>query len=206
MRRETTACVGCRFSASSSSASADADERAGLACPEVEARVRRGREPAELLGGRRRVQPAELRGRGAHDRLLDPTRLAGLDQLPGYGAQQRLSDGAGAHRPQPADPLQGLAEQRVAGEPAQELGVVVVEAEDEADVVDPGVAVCGGDDRPVGTLHRMHPFEPAIDADRRAVGAAGHDPGRVARMAAGLVEGVGAFRAELGADGHLPRV
>ena len=95
-----------------------------------------GENACQLGGGRRGVQPAELGRRCAHDRPLDLPRPARLDQLAGDGAQQRLRDRAGAHRAEAAEPADGLAEQRVAREPLQELGVVVVEPEREPDVVD----------------------------------------------------------------------
>ena len=70
--------------------------------------------------------------------------------------------------------------------------MVVVETEHEADVVDAGVAVGGDDDRAVGALHGAHALEPAVDADRRAVGAVDDDAARIARVAPGETKRVGA--------------
>ena len=115
------------------------------------------------------MQAVELGRRRAHDRALDLPRALRQDQLPGDRAQERLRDGAGAHRPQPANPLHRLAEQRIVREPRQELAVVVVEPEGEADVLDAALALRRDDDRPVGALGRVHPLQPAVDPNRRAV-------------------------------------
>ena len=130
---------------------------------------------------------------------LDLPRPTRLDQLPGDGAQQRVRDGRRADRPQAADPPHRFAEQRVAGEAAEELRVVVVEAEHEAHVLDTGLAVGGDHDRAVGALRRLHLLEPAVDRDRRAEDALGTST-RVASAAASASERrrrVRALRAEL---------
>jgi hypothetical protein len=152
------------------------------------------------------VQPSERGAGRADDRTLDLARAARLDQLPGDCAEQRLRDRGGAHRPQAANAAQRLGEQRVAREPMEEIGVVVVEPERESHVVDARVALGRNHDRPVGPLKRMHRFEPVADPQRRAVGPVDDDAGRVGRKAARLAEGVWPGRAELGADVHPPIV
>src|SRR5581483_4821544 len=178
------------------------DERAGAACAEPEAHVLRRREAREVGRGRRRMEVAELRCERADDRPLDLARTARLDQLAGDRAEQRLRDGCRTQRPQPAHVLQCLAEHRVAGERAQELGVVVVQAEHETDVLDARLAVGRDDDRPVRALHGVHALEALLDADGRPVGAVGDDAGCVAPEPARQAEGVRPLRAELGADHH----
>ena len=69
------------------------------------------------------------------------------------------------------------------GEPAQELGVVVVEPEREAHVIDAGFALGRDDDRAVGALDRVHALESVAGPHGGAVGAADDDPGRIATRA-----------------------
>jgi hypothetical protein len=57
-----------------------------------------------------------------------------LDQLSADRAQERVSDRRQAQRPKPAQPWQRAPEQRVVAEPVEELGVVVVQREHEAEL------------------------------------------------------------------------
>ena len=165
-----------------------------------------GEKRAELGAGRRGVQAAELRRRGADDRCARSARarLAWIS----WPATARSS--ACATVPvrigrRPRTLPQRLAEQRVVGEAAQELGVVVVEPEHEADVLDARLAVGRDDDRAVGALRRLHALEPA----RRR----GSSRGRCRRRRRGVASlasrperrsEYGPCRAELGADGIAP--
>ena len=113
------------------------------------------------------MQAVEPRRGGADDGALDLPRAARRDQLPRDGAQQRLRDGGGAQRPEPAEAARRLADQRIVREPAQELGVVVLEPEHEPDVLDAGLARRLDVDGAVGRLpgaHRLEPASPAITA------------------------------------------
>src|SRR5581483_8619095 len=67
-----------------------------------------------------------------------------------------------------------------ASEPRDELGVVVLQAEHEADVLDSRLARRADADRAVGPLPRAHLLEPALGLDRRPVDAVEHGPRRVA--------------------------
>ena len=79
---------------------AEAHECTGAAGAETCLASCRGREAPELGAGRSGVEVAELGCGGADHRALDLPRPPRLDQLAGDGAEQRLRDGAGAHRAQ----------------------------------------------------------------------------------------------------------
>src|SRR5581483_1349255 len=152
---------------------------------EPQPRELRRREPGEIRRGRGGMQLAERGRRRPDDAALDRPRAARLDQLACDGAQKRLRDRARAHRAEAAQPADGLREQRVACEAAQELRMVVGEAEREAHVLDARLALRRDDDRAVRPLQRMHALESRAGADRRPVRAVDDHAGRVARMPAG---------------------
>ena len=66
-----------------------------------------------------------------------------------------MRDGRGAHRPQPAQVDGRAADERVVAEPAEELGVVVVEREHPAELLRGGDGVGTDRDRAVGRLPRV---------------------------------------------------
>ena len=109
-----------------------------------------------------------------------------------------------SHRPQAAQAPDRLAEERVAGEAGQELGVVVLQAEHEAHMLDARFAFGADEDRSVRRLGGLHPFEPAGNRDRHAQQSVAYLAGRVAPMAGGQSQGVRAARRETGVDGELP--
>src|SRR5437763_6136318 len=185
--------------------SAQPDQRRGAARTEPEPAQLRRREPTELGARRRCVQLAKLRrGRPDH-RSLDLPRVARLDQLAGDRAKQGLGDGAGSHRPEAAQLADRLSEQRVPRDFVQELRMVVLEAEGEADPLDPGLHLGRSDDHAVGPLRRLDALEPAVDADGLAVDPVVDAPARVAGVLPGEPERVRPYRAQVGAN-HPPSV
>ena len=115
-------------------------ERGAAARVQAEPPQLRGREPAERLGGRRLREPADALARRANDDPVELARAIGLDQLAAERAQQRPRDRRRAERPQAARLADRRSEQRILREAAQELRVVVVEREHEAQLLDGLVA------------------------------------------------------------------
>ena len=91
-----------------------------------------------------------------------------------------MRDGRRAQRPQSAHHAQRRREQRIPREPREELGMVVVEAEHEADVLDARLALRTDADRAVGPLPREHALELVLASDRRRVDAVEDRPRRIA--------------------------
>src|SRR5580765_3156339 len=183
---------------------ADPHEGGAAAHPEAEAPQLGRRDAGEVVTAGWRVQlaPRQRRCEGANHGALDLAGTARLDQLPADRAQERLCDRRRPKWPQPALASHGLADQRVTGEAAQELGVVVVEREHEPELVDSRLAR-----RP--QLHgavRLLPGSAGSAArepgDEHAVD---HAAGRVAPVPEGRAEGVGAPRPNRGRDQRVPR-
>src|SRR5579884_4412403 len=182
---------------------AEADERGAAACAEAEVAELRGREAREVGARRRRVQPVELRCRRAHDQPLDLARALREDQLPRERPQESVCDGGRAERSQAAQRADRPAQQRVVAEALEELGVVVVEPEDEADVLHAGLALGAHAHDAVGALPRAYPLEPAVDRDRRAVRPVGDDARRVAREPRRGAQRVRPARTQVGGDRRI---
>jgi hypothetical protein len=81
-------------------------------------------------------RPGEPRRRCTDDVTLDLPRAARSDELAADGAQKRVRHGREPQRPKTAQPRQGAAQERVLTEAGEELGVIVVEAEHEAQLVE----------------------------------------------------------------------
>ena len=87
------------------------------------------------------MQPAEPLGGRADQVPLDREGALRFDQLPTDRPQERLGHGRG---PQGAEAFQmanGLTEQRVVGEPADERAVVVVAGQHEAELRESGLGL-----------------------------------------------------------------
>jgi hypothetical protein len=112
----------------------------------------RGREAGQVCTGGRRMEAVGRGGRGADDPPLDRPGPPRLDQLPAESAEERMSDGSEPRRAQPGVEPDHVPEQRVVREPAQERGVVVVQREDEAEVVETVRVGCAQEDGAVGVL------------------------------------------------------
>ena len=139
----------CGDGGSTAGASAAPDRRSGRA-----GRAHAGATGAEpeppSCAGEKRARSAEVGGAcrppcsGVAARMIVRSicraRLAWIS-WPGDRTEQRLGDRPGSHRPQTAHAAERLGEQRVVGEPAEELRVVVIEAEREANVVDARIAL-----------------------------------------------------------------
>ena len=133
---------------------ADAQQRRAAPGVQSERAEPCGREGGERLGRRRRVEPRPADGghRRADDPPLDRAGVPGEDQLAAERAQQRLGDRRRPDRPQAGQVPRRRPDQRVAPEAAQELGVVGVEGEAEAELLEPLLARRPQDDDPVGPL------------------------------------------------------
>jgi hypothetical protein len=94
------------------------------------------RQGPERVSGRRRVEAVERRCCCADDLSLDAPRLARLDQLAAERAQQRMGYGCDAHWPQPGEMARRAAQQRIPAEAPEELGVVVLDREAEAQALE----------------------------------------------------------------------
>ena len=81
--------------------------------------------------------------------------MARLDQLAAQRAQQRAGDRRNPHRAQAAKLPDRLAEQRVVGEAAEKLRVIVVDREDEANPLDRRLALRAHDDGAARQLPRV---------------------------------------------------
>ena len=149
------------------------------------------------------MQPAELARRPADDRALDRPRLARGDQLPGERAQESVRDGCGSQRAQPAQVRDRPAEQRVVGEAAKELRMVVVDAEDEPRPFEARLAERLNRDGAVGRLPGPRLLQPALAHQGHRQHAVAEAAGRVAPVPGREPERVGAFRPDLG-DDHAP--
>ena len=78
-----------------------------------------------------------------------------VDELTADGAEQRLRDCRRPHRPQPAQVDGRAADERVVAEPAEKLGVVVVEREHPAELLRRGRGVGADRHRAVRRLPRV---------------------------------------------------
>src|SRR5580765_4631401 len=183
---------------------ADPYQRGPAAHPEAQAPQLCGGDSRKRLAARRRVQfrAGQRRRERADHGALDLARPARLDQLPADGAQQRVGDGRGPKRPQPALTPDRFADQRVTGEALDELGVVVVDREDEAELVDPGLTRRPQLDGAVRLLPGSAGPAARKPGDEHAVD---HAAGRVAPVPQGGAEGVGAPRPNRGRDQRVPR-
>ena len=82
--------------------------------------------------------------------------MAGLDQLAAERTQQRAGDRRHPQRTQAPKLPDRLAEQRIAGEAAQKLGVIGVDREDEAHLLDRRFALCPDHDGAALQLPRVN--------------------------------------------------
>jgi hypothetical protein len=92
------------------------------------------REALECFALRRKAQPLVLRGRNAYEPGLEEPGGLRLDQLAADGLQERVDDRGRSDRPHSSEGLDRVPDQRVVAEPAQELAVIVVGGEDEAEL------------------------------------------------------------------------
>lgn len=116
---------------------AESNERRGAPGMQSEgAQLGRG-EAREVVRARRRVQARRLGRRRPDHSALDLTCETRLDELPAQRAKQRMGHCRDANRAQPAQMHDRAAKQRIAREPAQKCGMVVIEGEHEAQAVDP---------------------------------------------------------------------
>ncbi len=129
------------------------------AAPRVQAeraQLRR-RVHAQRLACRRLAQVVRApRGRRADDRALELARVLRRDQLSAERAQQRARDSGRPHHAQPAQLADRLPQQLVVGETPQELRVIVVQREHEAQSRDDALIRRAHFDRAFGTLPRAH--------------------------------------------------
>jgi hypothetical protein len=134
------------------------------------------------------------------DAALDLARPLRRNQLATERTQQRLCHGRAAKRPQAAQAANRPAQEGVARETPDELGMVVVEPEREAHPLDGFLARRLDDDRAVGPLARFDDLELAVDLVDGAETAAPGDARRVAAEPGRESKGVGAARSERGLD------
>ena len=178
---------------------ADADERRRLAGRKPVAVELGRREAGEVLGQRRRLEPADALRRVANEAPFDRARLARGDQLPDDGAQQRVRDGRRADRAQALEVADRPREELVVTKPLEELRVVVLHAEHEAEPLDSSFGLGAENERAVGQLACRCRFAAAQHASEDAVPKA---PCRVRRAPCGERERVGAARPDRRLDGH----
>jgi len=113
------------------------------------------------------MEAGDVRGGRPDDLPLDLTCQARLDELTTERAEQCVRDGGQAHRTQPTQVGDGMAQQRVAPEATEEGRVIVVESEHEPQPLDGDLRSGPKDDRAVHSL----PGRAALAARERR----GHD-------------------------------
>src|SRR6266702_5649490 len=104
---------------------------------------------------------------GADDSVLERAGALRIDQLATEGAEQRLRDRRQAQLPHAAEMSRCPSDQRVLREPAQKLGMVVVEREHEAQVLQALLTLRAENDTPVDELPRAGELDAVVDAQRR---------------------------------------
>ena len=105
-------------------------------------------EATQVCGGLRRQRVRGRRGRvaadpgtrRADDRSLEIAGAARFDQLPAQRAEEGSGECRDSHRAHASQPADRLAEERIVGESAEKLGVIVIDGENEAKSVDGGLA------------------------------------------------------------------
>ena len=126
---------------------ADADESSRLPGRKLEPIELCGSKAAEMVRKGRRLQAADRVRRCADEPPLDRARLARRDQLADDRAQERVRDRRRADRTQALQVADGACEQLVVAETLEERRVVVVRAEHEAKLCEPGFGL-GAEDEP----------------------------------------------------------
>ena len=116
------------------------------------------RRRAQRLPGRRGVKAVERRRHRADDPPFDLASLPRGDQLAAERPQQRVRDGGDADWPQAGQMARRATEERIAAEAEQELRVVVVDSEAEAQLLQ----------RPLGCRRRRARDRPETAARTRA--------------------------------------
>ncbi len=183
----------------------------------------RGRAPRQTrtsAAARRSARPS-VRSRSGES-APSASRVGGSHSSPELAASSRAGSGARARAPRravtswpqtarssdcatvghpqhphPAQPSQRRAEQRVVGEAAHELGVVVVDGEDEAHQLEAGLRLRRDPHRPVRELRGGGGLR-----QERVEAAAGEAPRRVGGEAGGEGERVGAARSDVELERH----
>src|SRR4029453_3483950 len=102
------------------------DERRRLARRKAVAIELGRREAREVLGQRRRLEPADALRRVANEAPFDRARLARGDQLSDDGLEQGVRDGRGANRAQTLEVTDRRCKEVVVTKAFEELGVVVL--------------------------------------------------------------------------------
>ena len=141
-------------------------------------------ESAEDRGCRGRIErrPVDAFACRANDAVLELTRAPGVDQLSAECAQQGLRNRRQpelTHSPKLAD--RG-SDHRITREAAQELRVVVVDREYEAQALEPLFSLRAQDHASVDELPRGRQFNPVADSQSRGEAPVAHVAGRVVRV------------------------
>jgi hypothetical protein len=124
------------------------------------------------------------------DPVLELPRPPRFDQLPAERPQERLSDG---REPQDAHAAKGarcLADQRIVREAPEELGVVVVDGQDEAKTVEAVHALGPQEEAPVDELACRCDLRAAVDPQSRGQRPVANATRRVARVPGAQCEGI----------------
>jgi hypothetical protein len=109
-------------------------------------------EAREVMGQRRCDKPVDALGRRVQEPPLDRARFSRRDQLADDCPQERMGDGRRADRPQAAQMADRACEQLVVAEALEERRVVVVGAENEAQLLDAGFGLGVEDEGSIGEL------------------------------------------------------
>ena len=96
-----------------------------------------------------------------------------------------------------------LADQRIVREAPEELAVVVVDGEDEAQTIEPLVALRSQHEASIDELTRRRDFCPAVDAQARCEHAVADVAGGVVRMTDAKSERIRARRPDDAMHGKL---
>ena len=126
-------------------------------------------EPGEVVGQRRRDEPVDALRRRVQEAPLDRASLARGDQLADDRPHERMRDGRRADRAQAAQMADRAGEQLVVAEALEERAVVVVGAENEAQLVDAGFGLGVQDEGSVGELSRSGALASGQQAGQDAV-------------------------------------
>ena len=158
-----------------------------------------GGEAGEVVGQRRRDEPVDALRRRVQQAPLDRASLARRDQLADDRAQERMRDGRRADRAQAAEMADRAGEQLVVAEPFEKGAVIVVRAENEAQLVDAGFGLGVQDEGSVGELSRSGALAAGQEAGEDAVA---EPPRGIRRAPAGQRERVGPAGPDRPLDGH----
>ena len=200
----TATAVGTPCSRSRSSVAARAGRARTPCARRARARPARRGSGRERRTLRRKEKPGVLARARAQEPRLDPAGLARRDQLSAERAQERVRDRRRAERAQAAQAQRRVADQRIRAESPQELRVVGVDGEHEAQALEGRLrlgAVEPHPERPVPDLPHACERGAAVGLEDAGEEAVAKDARTIAGSARRQLERVGAA----GADGRLER-